>query len=101
MQHERARSFDVSAFVRSLPATLVTLLVVVMAVDILLASQPALLSQLSRDWDGVVAMRPGLAASSQVLAAVFAVASVVITSAVLLAFTRAALSAPHISLAPV
>jgi hypothetical protein len=46
-------------------------------------------------------MRPVLVPAANVLAAALAVASVVLASAVLLVFSRAAQVAPHISLAPV
>jgi hypothetical protein len=83
-----------------LPATLVALLAVVAAVDVLLACQPALLTSLSDAWRSAVPMRMVRAPLDQVLVATFAVASVVVTSAVLLAFVRAVRVAPHTSLAP-
>jgi hypothetical protein len=79
---------------------LAALLAVVFAVDLLLALQPALLDDLSHAWRSAVTMRPVLAPAANVLAAALAVACVVVSSALLLVFSRAAAVAPQLSVAP-
>jgi hypothetical protein len=86
---------------RALPVVLATLFVVVTAVDILLAWQPALLQTLSHDWQGWVSARGYTQSSADLLAAAVSVASVVVTSAVLMAFAQAVRAAPHASVLPV
>jgi hypothetical protein len=79
-----------------LGAQLVTLL----AVDALLAYQPALLKDLSGSWQSFVTMQPVLDSSASVLAATLAVAGVVIASTILYAFARATAGAPLLALTP-
>lgn len=90
-----------SEFWRVFPAMLGALLTMLLAVDAMLALQPAMLKDLSDSWKGLVSMQPVLAPSANVLAATLAVACVVIASAVLLAFARAAAGAAHLALTSV
>ncbi|HKP59450.1 MAG TPA: hypothetical protein VJV78_22155 [Polyangiales bacterium] len=89
-----------SEFLRGVPMMLGALLVTVFAVDLLLAAQPALLEDLGSALRNQLTLRPGLMPSTQLLAAGLAVATVVLTSAVLLWFARAAQQAPALSFAP-
>jgi hypothetical protein len=75
-------------------------LVALVAVDALLAYQPALLKDLSASWHNFVTLQPVLESSANVLAATLAVAGVVITSTLLFAFARATAGAPHLVLTP-
>lgn len=85
---------------RTLPTLLAALLAAVVSVDILLTLQPAVLDELSRSWVRVLAIRPMPAPLTTVLAASVAVASIVLAAALLLFFSRAALIAPHATIAP-
>jgi len=100
MSEPRARAHDATDFLRSLPIMLTALVAVVFAVDLLLAFQPAVLDDLSRGWRRAVSALPVSAPAVSVLAASLAVGCVVLSSAVLLMFSRAVASAPHMSLAP-
>ncbi len=95
MQRSNARGMGASELWRSFPAMLAALLLILLAVDALLAFQPALLGDLSRSWLNLVSMQPVLAPSANVLAASVAIASVVIASVVLLVFARLASGASH------
>jgi hypothetical protein len=98
MQKSSEHTLSASQFWRIAPAMLGALLVVLLAVDALLAYQPAILKDLSSAWQSLVTMQPVLAPSANVLAATLAIASVVIASAVLLVFARATAGAAHLSL---
>lgn len=100
MQKSSAQRDGVSDFKRIVPAMLGALLVVLVAVDALLAVQPAILKDLSASWQSLVSMQPVIAPSANVLAATLAIASLVIASAVLLAFARATAGAAHLFLTP-
>jgi hypothetical protein len=91
---------EVTDFWRTLPTLLAALLAAVVSVDMLLTLQPAVLDELSRSWLRVLAMRPMPTPITTVLAASVAVASIVVASALLLFFSRAALIAPHATIAP-
>jgi hypothetical protein len=100
MSQSRARPFDGTDWLRTLPPMLGALLAAVLAVDMVLAFQPTWLDEFSRAWESAIAMRPVLNPVANALAACLVVASVVISSAVLLAFSRAVVLAPHASLLP-
>jgi hypothetical protein len=100
MSHSRARTFDGTDWLRTLPPMLGALLATVLAVDMVLAFQPTWLDEFSRAWGSAVATRPVLNPVANALAASLVVASVVISSAVLLAFSRAVVLAPHVSILP-
>jgi hypothetical protein len=100
MQKSSAHTTGASEFWQIVPGILGALLVTLLAVDALVAYQPALLRDLSGSWQGLVSMQPVLEPSANVLAATLAVAGVVIASAVLFAFARATAGAPHLALTP-
>jgi hypothetical protein len=91
---------ETTDFWRTLPTLLAALLAAVVSVDMLLTLQPAVLDELSRSWLRVISLRPMPAPITTVLAASVAVASIVIAAALLLFFARAALIAPHATIAP-
>jgi hypothetical protein len=98
MEKSSAHGVSGSEFWRTVPTMLGALLAVLAAVDALLAFQPAILQDMSGSWQNLVAVHPVLAPSAHVLAATLAIASVVIASAILLAFARATPTAAHLSL---
>jgi hypothetical protein len=100
MQKSSANTLGTSQFWRMIPAMLGALLVVLLAVDALLAYEPAILKDLSSSWRSLVTMQPVLAPSANAMAATLAIASVVLASAVLLVFARATAGAAHLSLTP-
>jgi hypothetical protein len=83
-----------------MPTLLAALLAAVVSVDMLLTLQPGFLDELSRGWQRIIAVRPMSTPITTVLAASVSVAAVVLSSALLLFFARAALIAPHATLAP-
>lgn len=93
-----ARGIGPSELWRIVPAMLGALLVMLLAVDALLAFQPALLKDLSGSWLNLVRMQPVLEPSANVLAATLAVATAVLASVVLLVFGRVAAGAAHLAL---
>ncbi len=95
---KNAHGIGVSELWRIVPAMLGALLLMLLAVDALLAFQPALLRDLSGSWLKLVSMQPVLEPSANVLAAALAVASIVIASGVLLVFARVAAGAVHLVL---
>lgn len=100
MSQSNARKSPGSGFLLSLPAMLVALLAVVVAVDVILVCQPTWLDELSHGLRSVVSVRPVLTPYVNLASAALAVSSVVLASAVLLVFSRAVAVAPHVSLAP-
>ncbi|HKP58362.1 MAG TPA: hypothetical protein VJV78_16670 [Polyangiales bacterium] len=98
MDNSSARGSDIW---RVIPTMLGALLVMLLAVDAVLALQPSLLKDLSTSWQGLVRMQPVLVPSANILAATLAVTSVVISSAVLFAFSRAPAGAAHVALTSV
>jgi hypothetical protein len=100
MSHREGPLAEATDFWRTLPTLLAALLAAVVSVDILLTLQPAVLDELSRSWLRLLAVRPMPVPISTVLAASLAVASIVITAALLLFFSRAALIVPHATIAP-
>jgi hypothetical protein len=100
MSQPRSHTADATDFWRTLPTLLAALLAAVVSVDMLLTLQPAVLDDLSRGWLRVLAARAMPAPVTTVLAASVAVASIVIAAALLLLFSRAALVAPHATIAP-
>lgn len=100
MSPRQAPLAEANDFWRTLPTLLAALLAAVVSVDVLLTLQPAVLEELSRSWTRWVAVRPMPTPLSTVLAASVAVASIVIAAALLVFFARAALIAPHATIAP-
>jgi hypothetical protein len=100
MSHRDSPLAEATFFWRTLPTLLAALLAAVVSVDMLLTLQPAVLDELSRSWLRVLAVRPMPAPITTVLAASVAVASIVVAAALLLFFSRAALIAPHATIAP-
>lgn len=100
MSHRERPMAEATDFWRTLPTLLAALLAAVVSVDMLLTLQPAVLDELSRSWLRVLAIRPMPAPITTVLAAAVAVASIVTAAALLLFFSRAALIAPHATIAP-
>ena len=100
MSHREGRLAEAHDFWRTLPTLLAALLAAVVSVDMLLTLQPAVLDELSRSWLRVLSVRPMSAPITTVLAASVAVASIVVAAALLLLFSRAALIAPHATIAP-
>jgi len=100
MSHREGPLAQATDFWRTLPTLLAALLAAVVSVDMLLTLQPAVLDELSRSWVRVLSVRAMPAPITTVLAASVAVASIVIAAALLLFFARAALIAPHATIAP-
>ena len=99
MRSSSTHSVSGPEFLRSLAATACALAAVVIAIDILLATQPALLQELSAALRTTLSVRT-TALPTDVLAGALTVTAVVITSAVLLAFSRAVQRAPAWSFGP-
>ena len=100
MSHRASPLAEPNDVWRTLPMLLATLLAAVLSVDMLLTLQPAILDQLSGALERVITIRPMPAPVTTVLAASLSVAGVVISAALLLLFSRAALVAPHATVAP-
>ncbi|MDD9944875.1 MAG: hypothetical protein OXU20_27785 [Myxococcales bacterium] len=101
MRYSRTDTYDVSEFWRSLPVMLGALLSAILAVDMLLAVQPAWLGRMGQALQTAVSTQPISSRLTHVLAGSLAIGVVVISSAVLLAFMRSAVHAPQLSLSPV
>lgn len=100
MSQPRSQAAEAFDFWRTLPTLLAALLAAVVSVDMLITLQPSFLDELSRSWQRIVTVRPMATPITTVLAASVSVACIVLASALLLLFARAALIAPHATLAP-
>src|SRR5262245_54105984 len=101
MYTDRVRSAPLVEPLRVLPVVLISLFVVVAAVDLLLASQPPLIANLRDAWQHALSVSSVPASWGSLLAAGISVAAVALSAAVLTAFIRGAHAAPYATLAPV
>jgi hypothetical protein len=100
MSQPRSQASEALDFWRTLPTLLAALLAAVVSVDVLLTLQPTFLAEVSESWQRIISVRPMTTPATTVLAASVSVACIVLSSALLLLFARAALVAPHATLAP-
>lgn len=100
MSQPRSQTSEAFDFWRTLPTLLASLLAAVVSVDMLLTLQPSFLSEASQSWQRIISIRPMTTPATTVLAASVSVACIVLSAALLLLFARAALVAPHATLAP-
>lgn len=99
MQNERARPSPLYMEpLKSLPIVLISLFIVVAAVDVLLAMQPRLLQTLRAYWSAPAA---GGTTSSALTAASLIVGGVALSATILAAFIRGVRSAPYLCITPV